>query len=707
VTATIALPGPKGVVPVPSQGPPLLVVGSPFSGATTLAWALGQHPELEPVVGAEATGHLLSALRILEEDVLPILSRVAEPAPVLEPRPANRTRSWVIGGPELASRLDALRGLFPDIRFAHVERSPDEVLPLLVEASRRSGGDLSADAAHAIWRRIAGACLDAERRAGSDRVLRVPYDLLVRHPEEAVRRCLAVVGKEPSAACLWPLRLLTTMPLRRRAAGADLRSVPVASSPRQNTPAGNPFHRRLRQLVESIVPQAATVLVASRGDEELLRFRDRPGRHFPQLDGGEWAGFYPVDGAAAVEHLRALTADGASHLVFPKPALWWLDHYGELRDHLERSARLIACDRELAVVWDLGGAAPLALPPTLQADPQPPTEPDNHRAFVIRQGRGAAPPRRPRRLGGSFWAVTTFYNPAGYRSKKQNYDRFRSGLVEAGVPLLAVELAFGEAPFELGADDAELLVQLRGGDVMWQKERLLNIGVRRLPDACDKVAWLDADLLFARSDWARETAHLLERYVAVQPFSHSVRLPPGPLGCEPAMLPFGAAEGQLFYGIAWGVRAKGRHTLKSYDEHGHTGFAWAARRRLLEAHGLYEANLLGNGDTDIAHAMLGNSDYWGLRRLGERAQLHLRGWAAPFSAAVGRSVAHVDGVVTHLWHGETQHRLYNRPLDVLHAFDPERHLASDREGLLTFTDDAPAELRAWSREYFSVRREDG
>ena len=36
------------------------------------------------------------------------------------------------------------------------------------------------------------------------------------------------------------------------------------------------------------------------------------------------------------------------------------------------------------------------------------------------------------------------------------------------------------------------------------------------------------------------------------------------------MLPFGSQEGQLFYGIAWGVQAKGRGSLASYDRHGHT-----------------------------------------------------------------------------------------------------------------------------------------
>ena len=46
-----------------------------------------------------------------------------------------------------------------------------------------------------------------------------------------------------------------------------------------------------------------------------------------------------------------------------------------------------------------------------------------------------------------------------------------------------VELAFGDAAFELRAGDADRLVQLRTGaaNVMWQKERLLNEALRRLP----------------------------------------------------------------------------------------------------------------------------------------------------------------------------------------------------------------------------------
>jgi hypothetical protein len=153
--------------------------------------------------------------------------------------------------------------------------------------------------------------------------------------------------------------------------------------------------------------------------------------------------------------------------------------------------------------------------------------------------------------------------------------------------------------------------------------------------------------------------------------------------------------------------AKGRGSLGRYSEHGHTGFAWAARRDLLTSHGLYDANLLGNGDTDIAHAMFGSSEYWGLQKLGPSAQAHLRKWATPFAADVAGSVGHVDGVVAHLWHGSPQHRLYDRPLDVLATFDPDRDLRVDpRTGLHRWAD-ASEELRVWSEGYFRERREDG
>ncbi|MBL8743338.1 MAG: hypothetical protein JNK04_19640, partial [Myxococcales bacterium] len=64
-------------------------------------------------------------------------------------------------------------------------------------------------------------------------------------------------------------------------------------------------------------------------------------------------------------------------------------------------------------------------------------------------------------LPGSIWGVTVIFNPSRYASKLRNYDAFRAGLARVGLPLLAVELAFDDAPFQLGADSADRIVSLR------------------------------------------------------------------------------------------------------------------------------------------------------------------------------------------------------------------------------------------------------
>jgi len=50
-----------------------------------------------------------------------------------------------------------------------------------------------------------------------------------------------------------------------------------------------------------------------------------------------------------------------------------------------------------------------------------------------------------------------------------------------------VELSF-DGRFELTDDDADILVQLSGGAVLWQKERLLNLALNAVPSAVKNVA---------------------------------------------------------------------------------------------------------------------------------------------------------------------------------------------------------------------------
>jgi hypothetical protein len=112
---------------------------------------------------------------------------------------------------------------------------------------------------------------------------------------------------------------------------------------------------RVRELVRRIVPVGATVLVVSRGDEEMVKIEGRHGWHFPQDEHGVWPGYYPADSEEAIDHIEDLRVRGAEYLVIPDTALWWVDHYAGFAQYLEsRCGKLL----------DENGCLIFALPPT-------------------------------------------------------------------------------------------------------------------------------------------------------------------------------------------------------------------------------------------------------------------------------------------------------------------------------------------------------
>ena len=143
--------------------------------------------------------------------------------------------------------------------------------------------------------------------------------------------------------------------------------------------------------------------------------------------------------------------------------------------------------------------------------------------------------------GDTLWAITCLFNPCGYRSRLRNYRVFRAHLP---LPLVTVELAFDDRPFELDASDAERLVQIRGGDRMWQKERLLNVALQHLPHDCDKVVWTDCDTVFPEPEWPKRVGRSLDTFRMVQVFSELIDLqsasntgdPRGPLNVTGGVL---------------------------------------------------------------------------------------------------------------------------------------------------------------------------
>lgn len=110
---------------------------------------------------------------------------------------------------------------------------------------------------------------------------------------------------------------------------------------------------RIRALVRSVVPAGATVLVVSKGDDELLLLEGRVGWHFPQVDGGVYSGHHPADSDEAIRKLEKLRRRGATFFVLPASAFWWLDHYAGFAAHLTERYRVVLRNPEACLIFDL------------------------------------------------------------------------------------------------------------------------------------------------------------------------------------------------------------------------------------------------------------------------------------------------------------------------------------------------------------------
>jgi hypothetical protein len=116
--------------------------------------------------------------------------------------------------------------------------------------------------------------------------------------------------------------------------------------------------RRIRETVHTALPPGATVVVVSKGDEELLELGEgRRGWHFPQNEEGVYAGYYPAGDYEAIAHLEELRDRGAGFLLFPQTALWWLEKYEGFGRHLDSCYRRVWED-EACIIYGLAERRP-------------------------------------------------------------------------------------------------------------------------------------------------------------------------------------------------------------------------------------------------------------------------------------------------------------------------------------------------------------
>lgn len=303
--------------------------------------------------------------------------------------------------------------------------------------------------------------------------------------------------------------------------------------------------------------------------------------------------------------------------------------------------------------------------------------------------------------------ITCITNPIRFRSRYELYKRFEKRVIDAGAKLYTIEGAFGERPHAITETGNPNHFQLRTEDEVWHKENLLNIACQRLPSDWKYVAFVDADIHFARPDWAAETVHLLQHYHALQMWSEAHDLTPD------------FNSHQTHHGFVWCMMQgmdfnnQGAHNKHHYyggsagNYFWHPGFCWAYTREAINHFGgMLDSAILGAGDNHMCHALYGLAE----KTIPDGVTAGYRNSVLRWqdrAKYIHKDVGYMPGLILHDWHGNKVDRKYHDRWKIIveNKFDPDLDLTRDWQGMWQIRPER-IKLRDDIRAYFRGRNED-
>ena len=240
-------------------------------------------------------------------------------------------------------------------------------------------------------------------------------------------------------------------------------------------------------------------------------------------------------------------------------------------------------------------------------------------------------------------------------------------------------------------------------NLLWHKEALLNGIIAKLPTKFKYVFWVDADVIFTNKDWLIDSVSSMQSgFNIVQPFEYCVHLdqdqtePSFDLLSEKRHVHNPKYRHPKLWRSFGANHAINLSADENYDRHGHVGFAWGARREVLDAIPLYDKALVGGADHIIAHAAAGQINHSCIMKSFTQDIDAVNEWSRLFYAVVRGKIGYVPGDLYHIWHGDIAKRQY---LKRVQEFTPEskKITKKDANGLYITDDDS------YVKKYFNER----
>ncbi len=257
--------------------------------------------------------------------------------------------------------------------------------------------------------------------------------------------------------------------------------------------------------------------------------------------------------------------------------------------------------------------------------------------------------------------IACYFNPQGNVYRLNAFNKFYESIKHLNYRI--VECVIGDAVPQLPQTDS--ITRIYTKDLLWHKEGLLNNIIKSLPLEYKYVFWLDTDVTFTNKNWLVDSVEELKTKKILQPFEYCVHLdrdqvePHFDITHEYEY----ASDPKQRHPKLWRSFAANYVTTNfsddtNYDKHGHVGFAWGARREVLDAVPLYDRALIGGADHIIAHAAAGQLRHSCLLKSFTDDIDAVNEWSKRFYGVTQGKIGYVKGDLYHTWHGDIEKRQY-------------------------------------------------
>jgi hypothetical protein len=303
--------------------------------------------------------------------------------------------------------------------------------------------------------------------------------------------------------------------------------------------------------------------------------------------------------------------------------------------------------------------------------------------------------------------ISCYFNPQQSPYRRKAFKHFYDSIKHLNHRI--IECVIGDATPEL--PENENITRVYTKNLLWHKESLLNKIISELPEKYKYVFWVDADVIFTNLNWLPEAVDKLQYCTIIQPFEYCFHLdqdelkPGATIERNIDNIKALATNPKLKHPKVWRSFCANwtdkRHAAisENYDEHGHVGFAWGAKRKIIEKIPLYDKALIGGADHIIAHAAVGQINHQCIKKSFTEELDEIKRWSQKFFLETMGLVGYVQGDLYHIWHGDIANRQY---LKRIVDFTPKTKKITDKdENGLYITDDQ--DVMDYMSSYYMTR----